>query len=104
MRLFHILSPCNTHIFKTQIAGRCAGAVQKQSGLDYRPGPPPNIGPSVVSNASVIGRRTNIQPQLTPIAKLHYLNVTIEFFTHDYPLPIYSIEFLCHIFLYYVRT
>ncbi len=45
MRLFHILSPCNTHIFKTQFAGRCAEAVQKQSGLDYRPGPP-NIGPS----------------------------------------------------------
>ena len=43
MRLFHILSPCNTHIFKTQFAGRCAEAVQKQSGLDYRPGPP-NIG------------------------------------------------------------
>ncbi len=44
MRLFHILSPCNTHnIFKTQFAGRCAEAVQKQSGLYYSPGPP-NIG------------------------------------------------------------
>ncbi len=40
MRLFHILWPCNTHIFKTQFAGHCAEAVQKQSGLDYRPGPP----------------------------------------------------------------